>query len=635
MMTDNVSFETLLALNPAQAAERLSNSTIDLQWILKDYAFFLGDMLTLLEQMPSTVDDGCFALLAEKNFNLYRAKEIWPAFLLHIYMGKPIDNTMLFSIMQNRRMCQFVFDSYIILLRHIARKRNRDNPDFITRLIKKRNLKRDARAVAASCWFDAKWYSRQYPETSDMDPSLHYVRYGWRYGCEPGPNFSGNGYLWHNNDVMQDGHNPLSHYIRHGKNEGREYYNDPSGHYTLKMLWLSYFNQEKFVHALHAQDSRLTNIQLKARQRLGLTSIKRTQTTYIVVHHSATPPQDNIGANEIHYWHRSRGFNKIGYHCIIRRDGTVEQGRGLEEVEAHTSGYNHVSVSVCLVGGVGADGKNNFTAAQWQSLSKIISYLKKKYPAAQLVGHRDLAATVCPGFDVNSWWQERQDNQQGEQTTGQGVAGSNKPLMPGLLVCLWSLNIKELAHHQPAITAFMKLRQRQDNIFEYLRWTWVDWENISPYMKKAVVLSEDLSFWRHRGFNWQRIRYELQRALLRKTFTSGCSTITQQLAKNLFLSPARSIMRKIKEAIITTRLERNLEKRRILEIYLNIVELGPNIFGVEEAARFYFNSSAYELTALQAAKLAALLPAPLVYTFQSQHLQGKIQHLHTMLETDD
>lgn len=128
---------------------------------------------------------------------------------------------------------------------------------------------------------------------------------------------------------------------------------------------------------------------------------------YIVVHCSATKPTMDIGVEEIDRWHRQRGFLKVGYHYVIRRDGTVEQGREELEYGAHVKGFNNVSVSICLVGGVDAslDAENNFTKKQFDSLQRLLNDMGIKYPDAEVLGHRDLPNVKkdCPSFDVKKW----------------------------------------------------------------------------------------------------------------------------------------------------------------------------------------------------------------------------------------
>lgn len=133
---------------------------------------------------------------------------------------------------------------------------------------------------------------------------------------------------------------------------------------------------------------------------------KRTRTDFIVIHCAATPPTMDVGVKEIREWHKQRGFNDVGYHFIIRRDGTREKGRDINVVGAHVVGYNHKSVGICLVGGVSRDHKpeNNFTEAQWTTLLLTLRELHEEFPRAVIVGHRDLdAGKECPSFSVSEY----------------------------------------------------------------------------------------------------------------------------------------------------------------------------------------------------------------------------------------
>jgi len=143
---------------------------------------------------------------------------------------------------------------------------------------------------------------------------------------------------------------------------------------------------------------------------------------------------------------------------------------------------------------------------------------------------------------------------------------------------------------------------------------WIPLSQISPYLVKAVLIAEDDKFWRHEGFDYDAIIKALERDIQEKKFKLGGSTITQQLAKNLYLSPVKSPFRKLKEAIITLRIERILSKKRILELYLNVVEWGDyGIFGIEAASRHYYGKPASALDAQEASRLAAILPNPRKY----------------------
>ena len=190
----------------------------------------------------------------------------------------------------------------------------------------------------------------------------------------------------------------------------------------------------------------------------------------------------------------------------------------------------------------------------------------------------------------------------------------------GLVLALFLLyNLWIFAHvlwyvdHNPRMTSFMErgLEQlREKNPRAKLQQQWVPYSRISLNLKAAVVTSEDARFMTHHGFDWQGIQYALQKNLKKDRLVAGGSTISQQLAKNLFLSPDRSFLRKGEEAIITVMLETVLGKRRILEIYLNVIQWGQGIYGAEAAARHYFHTPAARLSVWQSATLAAMIPDP-------------------------
>jgi monofunctional biosynthetic peptidoglycan transglycosylase len=183
--------------------------------------------------------------------------------------------------------------------------------------------------------------------------------------------------------------------------------------------------------------------------------------------------------------------------------------------------------------------------------------------------------------------------------------------------------------HNPASTAFMRQgleRIRAKSAKRELHQQWAAYEHISEHLKRAVLTVEDEAFVSHRGFDWKAIRGAYDRNQQEKRSIHGGSSITQQLAKNLFLSPQRSYARKAEEAVITVMLEQLLSKRRILEIYLNVIEWGDGIYGAEAAAQHYFSVSAADLDEEQAARLAAVIPAPRRYNplRESQFIQGRI-----------
>ncbi len=174
--------------------------------------------------------------------------------------------------------------------------------------------------------------------------------------------------------------------------------------------------------------------------------------------------------------------------------------------------------------------------------------------------------------------------------------------------------IEKLKYENPKLTALMKQRINEARGRPYrINQIWVPLTKISPYLVEAVIVSEDASFFWHKGIDWYEVREALKRNLQRGGIARGASTITMQVAKNLFLSTSRNPLRKFAEVIIALRMERKLSKKRILEIYLNIIELGDGVFGVESASRKYFGKSASELTMEESARLAAIIPSPLKY----------------------
>ncbi len=173
--------------------------------------------------------------------------------------------------------------------------------------------------------------------------------------------------------------------------------------------------------------------------------------------------------------------------------------------------------------------------------------------------------------------------------------------------------VAALARQNPKTTAFIELYQAEERRAgrnPRLAWKWVPYASISPELKRAVLVSEDVGFFSHHGFEVAEMEDAVKEAVEEGEMPRGASTITQQVAKNLWLSPSRNPLRKLKEAILTVELERYLTKKRILEIYLNIAEFGPGVYGAEAAARAYFNKSAADLTEPEAAALAAGLPKP-------------------------
>jgi monofunctional biosynthetic peptidoglycan transglycosylase len=190
-------------------------------------------------------------------------------------------------------------------------------------------------------------------------------------------------------------------------------------------------------------------------------------------------------------------------------------------------------------------------------------------------------------------------------------------LLGVLAVQLWFLGwIAYWKYENPRETAFMEreLDRLQDkNAQARLRHQWVAYERISVHLKRAVVTSEDARFIEHEGVDWDAVAKAYEENMKRGRPAKGGSTISQQLAKNLFLSSEKSYVRKAQELVITTMLEWMWDKRRILEVYLNVVEWGEGVFGAEAAARHYYGVGAHQLGAEQAARLAAFLPSPKRY----------------------
>ncbi len=176
-------------------------------------------------------------------------------------------------------------------------------------------------------------------------------------------------------------------------------------------------------------------------------------------------------------------------------------------------------------------------------------------------------------------------------------------------------DVTELKAAPPRTTAFMELRKeqlREDGKSDKLEWRWVPYGKISPYLRRAVLVAEDNSFYEHEGVDTKGMKEAFERNWKRRKLTHGGSTITQQLAKNLYLSPSRNPIRKVREYFIARSLEKHLSKKRILEIYLNVVEMGERVYGAEAASRHYFDKSASSLSTREAALLAGCLPNPRV-----------------------
>lgn len=186
-------------------------------------------------------------------------------------------------------------------------------------------------------------------------------------------------------------------------------------------------------------------------------------------------------------------------------------------------------------------------------------------------------------------------------------------------------NVEILKTQNPEMTAFMR-RYNGDKPLEHI---WVPYSKISPHLKEAVVIAEDGRFFEHEGVDWEAFREAVRKNWEEKKFRWGGSTITQQVAKNLYLSPSKNPFRKLREMLIAMKMEQSLSKQRILEIYLNIAEWGKGIYGAQAAANYYFGMNAANLGPRQAAWLAAILPNPRHYQIrrESPHLLRRVEKI--------
>ncbi len=191
--------------------------------------------------------------------------------------------------------------------------------------------------------------------------------------------------------------------------------------------------------------------------------------------------------------------------------------------------------------------------------------------------------------------------------------------------------------HNPSTSSFMetRLEAMQDaNPKAALQYKWVPYARISDNLKRALIAAEDAKFVDHEGFDWEGIQKAYEKNRQKGKIVAGGSTISQQLAKNLFLSTKRTPWRKGEEAMITVMLEAIMDKQRIFEIYLNVIEWGDGVFGAEAAARHYFQVSASQLTREQAARLAAMVPNPRYYD-RHREARGLQKKTAIILETMD
>lgn len=207
-------------------------------------------------------------------------------------------------------------------------------------------------------------------------------------------------------------------------------------------------------------------------------------------------------------------------------------------------------------------------------------------------------------------------------------------LSAALLYLLWLLlHIVYWNTYNPRTSAFMQQRLevlKQNHPNATIRQQWIAYQHISSHLKQAIIASEDSQFIKHQGFDFQAIQNALEKNIKHGQWIAGGSTISQQLAKNLFLSDKKTLGRKFKEALITVLLENIMSKQRILEIYLNMIEWGQDVFGAEAAARHYFGVSASALTARQAAFLASIVTNPRYYD-RNRHVQKLLKKSNIIL----
>jgi monofunctional glycosyltransferase len=187
-----------------------------------------------------------------------------------------------------------------------------------------------------------------------------------------------------------------------------------------------------------------------------------------------------------------------------------------------------------------------------------------------------------------------------------------------VLYAVWTVltvpSVAYLTHENPKTTALMEQRASENKIKIQPIKSWTPYGHISVYLRNAVLVSEDSAFFQHDGFDWTQVKESMQRDWKEKRFARGASTITQQLAKNLYLSTSRNPLRKFQEFFIARELESHLTKERIFEIYLNVIEWGDGIYGAGAASNRYFGKSPGELEPEEAAVLAAMIPNPRRYT---------------------
>ena len=220
-----------------------------------------------------------------------------------------------------------------------------------------------------------------------------------------------------------------------------------------------------------------------------------------------------------------------------------------------------------------------------------------------------------PGNASKQWWEA---NLQLRRLVARAAAAVSALAFAFLTYTFVTLpDVRKLAKTNPKTTAFMELREREaaqhGRTLRHYQ-IWVPYRRISPHLKRAVLVAEDDAFWQHEGIDMEQLKISIRNDITKGQAIRGGSTITQQLAKNLYLSPTRDPVRKLRELIIARRMEAALSKARILEIYLNVIEWGDGIWGAEAAARSYFGTSAAALSPQQAGLLAGAIINPRVYS---------------------
>jgi monofunctional biosynthetic peptidoglycan transglycosylase len=179
--------------------------------------------------------------------------------------------------------------------------------------------------------------------------------------------------------------------------------------------------------------------------------------------------------------------------------------------------------------------------------------------------------------------------------------------------CNPSFNIPWLQYGSTRITSLMEQRALQNFMIYYPRQSWINIEDVSPNLLKAIIAMEDGKFFTHKGIDWKELKTSIRLNKRQGKLIRGGSTISMQLAKNLFLSTSKNILRKGKELLIALRMEKELSKKSILENYINVVEWGDGVFGIKKASEIYFDKEPISLTAVESSRLAAVLPSPLKY----------------------